>query len=276
MKKLLKLFYFPFRDIVVNASLISTLVKRDFSSRYRASSFGMFWTIVQPAFMLAVYTVTFSLIMKVRFGSDGSPSSFVLYLFCGMLPWIAFSEALSRSSTVVLENANFVKKLVFPVQILPVNMMLSALITELIGILILLAAILIFRHNLQPTIALLPIILVPQLLLTLGLGWFLASLTVFVRDVANSLSLILTAWLFFTPIFYPERIVTEANLPHSVKRLFTLNPMFIIVSSYRSIFLDGKAPDMQALLALLLLSLVVFWLGYGWFNRTQKSFADVL
>jgi homopolymeric O-antigen transport system permease protein len=276
MKKLIKVMYLPFLDMVANAQLISTLVKRDFMSRYRASSVGLFWTLIQPAFMICVYTVTFSLIMNVRFGTDASPTSFVLYLFCGMLPWLAFSESLSRSSTVVLENSNFVKKLVFPTQILPINMMLSALITEGIGILILLIAIMLFKRTLHPTVALLPFVLIPQVLLTLGLGWILASLTVFIRDIANFLNLILTAWLFLTPIFYPEEIILRAHLPDLVKTLFVLNPMYTLVSNYRRIFLDGKMVEVRGLGLLTLGSLLVFWMGYAWFYRTRRSFADVL
>jgi homopolymeric O-antigen transport system permease protein len=276
MKKLIKLTYLPFLDMVTNAQLISTLVKRDFMSRYRASSVGLIWTLIQPAFMICVYTVTFSLIMNVRFGTDASPTSFVLYLFCGMLPWLAFSESLSRSSTVVLENSNFVKKLVFPTQILPINMMLSALITEGIGILILLTAILLFRHSLHPTVALFPFVLIPQVLLTLGLGWILASLTVFIRDIANFLNLILTAWLFLTPIFYPEEIILRARVPSLFKTVFVLNPMYTLVSNYRRIFLDGKMVEVRGLALLTLGSLLVFWLGYAWFYRTRRSFADVL
>ena len=276
MKKLIKAMYLPFLDMLTNAQLISTLVRRDFLSRYRASSVGLFWTLIQPAFMICVYTVTFSLIMNVRFGTDASPTSFVLYLFCGMLPWLAFSESLTRSSTVVLENSNFVKKLVFPTQILPINMMLSALITEGIGIVILLIAILLFKHSLHPTVALLPVVLLPQILLTLGLGWILASLTVFIRDIANFLNLILTAWLFLTPIFYPEEIILRARVPDFFKALFVLNPMYTLVSNYRRIFLDGKMVEVRGLILLTLVSLLVFWLGYAWFYRTRRSFADVL
>jgi lipopolysaccharide transport system permease protein len=276
MKKILRVLYFPFKDLVTNAQLIRTLVKRDFVSRYRASSVGLFWTLIQPAFMICVYTFTFSLILNVRFGTDASPTSFVLYLFCGMLPWLAFSEALSRSSTVVVENSNFVKKLVFPTQILPINMMLSALITEGVGILILLAAILLFKHTLHTTVALLPIVLIPQILLTLGLGWILASLTVFIRDIANFLNLILTAWLFLTPIFYPEQIILQARMPQLFKTLFVLNPMYTIVSNYRRILLDGKMVEPRALAILTLGALLIFWMGYAWFYRTRRSFADVL
>jgi homopolymeric O-antigen transport system permease protein len=276
MKKIIKVMYLPFLDMVTNAQLISTLVKRDFMSRYRASSVGLIWTLIQPAFMICVYTVTFSLIMNVRFGTDASPTSFVLYLFCGMLPWLAFSESLSRSSTVVLENSNFVKKLVFPTQILPINMMLSALITEGIGLLILLIAILLFKHSLYPTVALFPFVLIPQVLLTLGLGWILASLTVFIRDIANFLNLILTAWLFLTPIFYPEEIILRARVPGLFKTVFVLNPMYTLVSNYRRIFLDGKMVEVRGLALLTLGSLLVFWLGYAWFYRTRRSFADVL
>jgi len=276
MNKMTKAMYYPFRDVVSNAQLIKTLVKRDFTSRYRASSVGLFWTLIQPAFMICVYTVTFSLIMKVRFGSDSSPISFVFYLFCGMLPWLAFSEALSRSSTIVLENSNFVKKLVFPTQILPINVTLSALITEGIGILILVIALLLFKRTLHPTVILLPLVLLPQILLTLGLGWILASLTVFVRDIANFLNLILTAWLFFTPIFYPEHIIMEARMPRILKTLFVLNPMYTVVNNYRRIFLDGTMVNVRALTILTAGSLLIFWMGYAWFYRTRKSFADVL
>lgn len=276
MNKWLKLTYYPFRDVAVNAQLISTLVKRDFSSRYRASVVGLIWSFLQPVFMITIYTITFSLIMGLRFGKDGTPTSFVLYLFCGMLPWLAFSEALTRSSTVILENSNFVKKLVFPTQILPINVAISALITEGIGILILVAATLVFTGSVHGTIVFIPLILIPQILLTLGLGWLLASLTVFIRDIANFLGMILTAWMFLTPIFYPERIVSEAPLPEIVKKMFMINPMYIIVSNYRRIFLEGRIVDMRSLALLTGVSLLVFWVGYGWFYRTRKSFADVL
>lgn len=276
MRNWFKLAYYPFRDVVVNAQLISTLVKRDFSSRYRASTVGLLWSFLQPAFMIAIYTITFSLIMGLRFGKDGTPTSFVLYLFCGMLPWLAFSETLTRSSTVVLENSNFVKKLVFPTQILPINVALSALITEGIGILILIAATLIFTGSVHGTIALLPLVLIPQILLTLGLAWLLASLTVFIRDIANVLGMILMAWMFLTPIFYPENIVSQAPLPQFLKNLFMINPMYTLVSNYRRIFLEGRMVDVRALALLTGVSLLVFWAGYGWFYRTRKSFADVL
>jgi lipopolysaccharide transport system permease protein len=276
MKKIYKLIYYPFRDMVAHGPLIATLVKRDFVSRYRASSVGLFWTLIQPAFMICVYTITFSLIMNVRFGIDGTASSFVLYLYCGMLPWMAFSEALARSSTVVLENSNFVKKLVFPTQILPINMTLSALITEAIGLVVLLIAISIVKHSLSRTIVLLPLVLIPQILLTLGLSWILASLTVFLRDIANFLNMILTAWLFLTPIFYPEKIVLEARMPTPLKTLFVLNPMFTVVNNYRRIFLDGRMVNFRAIGILTVASFLIFWLGYGWFHRTKKSFADVL
>ena len=251
--------------------LIRSMVRRELSNRYRGSFMGLAWSVVTPAVMIVIFTIIFSGIFNARFGAGGGPLSFAAYLFCGLLPWVAFSEGVQRATVALTENVNLVKRVVFPVEALPVNVALAALVQQLLGTLVLLAASALLGGRLRATALLLPLLLVPQLLATLGLGWLMASLGVFIRDMAQFNQLLLTAWLYLTPIFYPEEIV-----PPRYHWLIDLNPMAPLVRSYRRILLEGRPPDWRGLGFTLAFALVCFVLGYWWFERTKKAFADVL
>jgi lipopolysaccharide transport system permease protein len=179
------------------------MVKRDLLGRYKGSFTGVLWTVVNPLPLLFVYWLVFSVILRVRIGPNGKPIDFVFYILAGLLPWMAFSEALIRSNTCILENPNLVKKVVFPLEILPVNRTLSSGINSLVGVLLLILLVLASRGSIPWTVILLPVILLPQLLLTVGFGWFLAGLGVFVRDTNQIIGLVLTVWMFLCPIVYP-------------------------------------------------------------------------
>ncbi len=251
--------------------LIRSMVRRDLTTRYKGSVMGWAWAFVTPAVQIVIFTLIFSGIFDAKFGKESGPLGFAVYLFCGLLPWIAFSEGVQRGTTVLVENVNLVKRVVFPIEALPVNVALSAIIQQLIGTLVLIAAALLLMGELHPTGLLLPLLLVPQFLATLGLGWLMASLGVFIRDTPQFTQLFLMSWLYLTPIFYPENIISE-----KYRWLVNLNPMAPLIRSYRHILLEGRMPDWTGIAVTLVFALVCFVFGYWWFERTKKAFADVL
>jgi lipopolysaccharide transport system permease protein len=232
---------------------------------------GAAWAIIHPAVMIVIFTIIFAGIFQARFGESGSQLSFALHLFCGMLPWTAFSEGVQRATTSITENVNLVKRVIFPVEALPVNIALAAIVQQLLGTVVLLIAALIIERSLKPTVLLMPLLLIPQLLVTLGLGWMMASLGVFLRDVPQISQLVLNAWMYLTPIFYPEYLI-----PAQYQWLVRLNPMAPLIRSYRRVLLEGRMPDWQGLGITSLFGLVTFLFGYWWFIRTKKAFPDVL
>lgn len=256
-------------SLFAHRELIASWTQRDLASRYRGSYLGSAWSILNPLFSLALYTFVFSVIMKIRFGEQGH-GSFAIYLMCGLLPWIAISEALTRSTSVVPANQNLVKKVVFPLETLPVSLVASSIINQLIGLVILLVAVGFFV-GLKLTWLWLPIILLVQAGLMLGTCWFLASLGVFVRDIAQAIGLVLNVWMYMTPIVYPASMV-----PENFRWLLALNPVAFLVEAYRAVILDGRLPDMATFMANAFLAFVVMALGYAWFARTKPAFADVL
>jgi lipopolysaccharide transport system permease protein len=261
----------PWQNLYRQRKLIQLMVKRDLLGRYKGSFAGALWTVVHPLALLFIYWLVFSVILRVRIGPNSKPIDFVFYILAGLLPWMAFSEALIRSNTCILENPNLVKKVVFPLEILPVNTTVSSGINSLVGVLLLILLLLGSRGSIPWTVVLLPVILVPQLLLTVGFGWLLAGLGVFVRDTNHIIGLVLTVWMFLCPIVYPESMVPKALLPW-----FRINPFLPVVRSYRNVLLNGTLPDAYPWLYLLGISLVVFFLGYFWFIRAKKAFADVV
>jgi len=266
-----KALIYPPRSLWRNRKLIRSMVRRDILSRYKGSFFGALWTFLNPLLLMATYAFVFGVVLKTRFGADASGVGYVLYFLAGMLPWLAFSEAVGRSTYVILEHRNFVKKLVFPLETLPVNLVISGAVTEAFGLAIFLAGLLAARHAIPGSVVWLPLLIVPQLLLTLGLCWFLAALGIFVRDLATVMTFILTLWFFLTPICYPE-----ANLPASAMRVLSFNPIFVLVRAYRAIFLQNHAPDLGPMAVLWVVSIAVAVFGHAWFYRLRRSFADVI
>lgn len=251
--------------------LLGLMVRRDCIGRYKGSLLGLLWPLINPLGHLLLYTFLFSIVLKVKFGASGSTSNFALYLMAGLLPWGAFAEALARSSTVILEHPNLVKRVVFPLQILPLVTVLSALVTEAIAFLILLAGVLLYNHGLPPSLFFLPLIIASQILLTAGISWFVASLSVYIRDIRHLMALGLSAWMYGTPIVYPA-----TALPEKIQFILWLNPMAGIVMDYRRVVLEGLAPDWQHYGVYTAVALVVCIIGFSFFEATKKSFADVM
>jgi len=264
-------FVLPIRTIWRNRGLIRVMVRRDILGRYRGSFGGAFWTIINPLLLMLTYYFVFGMVLRSRFGADTSRSAFALYFLAGMLPWLAFSEAAGRAPGVMLEHRNFVKKLVFAVETLPVNLVAAGLVTEIFAILLYCGFLFFARGRVPVTVLWLPLLLIPQLLFTAGIAWFLAGLGVFVRDLGQIMGFVLTLWFFTTPICYPE-----GQLPAAAAPILTKNPIYILVRGYRAIFLESQAPAFGSLWKLWLLSAVIFILGHAWFYKLRKSFPDMM
>lgn len=257
--------------VTEHSGLIRSLVRRELTNRYKGSIVGVSWSIITPAVMIVIFTLIFSGIFQARFGKTGGHLSFALYLFCGLLPWIAFSDSIQRATTVLTDNVNLIKRVVFPVEALPVNVVLAAVVQQLLGTIVLLLAALLVMQTVHPTVLLLPVLLVPQLIVTFGLAWLMSSLGVFLRDMAQFNQLFFLGWMYLTPIFYPEE-----QVPAEYRWLIDINPIAPLIRSYRRILLEGAMPDWTGLLFTSLFALVCFLFGYWWFERTKKAFADVI
>ena len=268
-------FFDIFLSLKRHYPLILQLVKREVISRYRGSFLGLLWSFINPILMLAIYTFVFSVVFKVRLDQAtvvyDDKFAFALSLFAGLIIFNLFSECLSRAPGLILANVNYVKKIIFPLEILPWVTLGSTLFHAGISFLILLIFLLLIGHPIHWTLIFLPIIVFPFLLLIMGLSWLLASIGVFVRDIGQFIGLILTMLLFMSPIFYPA-----SALPESVRDYLFLNPLTFIIEQVRAVILYGRLPDWIGLAVYYIIALLVAWVGLIWFNKTRKGFADVL
>jgi len=264
-------FTLPVKMLSEHNRLMRSLVRRDILGRSRGSFGGWFWTILNPLLLMLTYFFVFGVVLKARFGSDPSRAGFALFFLAGMLPWLAISEALGRAPVNMWEHRTFIKKLRFPVEILPLNLTFAGLVSEVFGLGIFLLGLLLARHSIPMTVFWLPVLIVPQLLLTGGLCWLLAALGVFLRDLAQINGFLLTIWFFLTPICY-----SEAAMPPEARWLLTKNPVYVLVEGYRRIFLQSLAPEWHSLWKLWLLSLAIFIGGHAVFHKLRKTFADVV
>ncbi len=255
-----------------NRGLVRALVQREVVARYRGSFAGILWSLFNPVFMLAVYTFVFSVVFKARWsGGSESRSEFALVLFAGMIVFSVFSETITRAPTTILANPSYVKKVIFPLEILPCVALGAALFHAVVSVLVWLAAYVLLFGVPHATALLLPIVLLPLVLLTLGLSWVLASLGVYLRDVAQVVGIATTAMMFMSPIFYPL-----SALPEQYRPLLLLNPLTPAVEQARAVLVWGQLPDFGMLALYWTASAVVAWLGFAWFQKTRRGFADVL
>ncbi|AGA68984.1 ABC-type polysaccharide/polyol phosphate export systems, permease component [Desulfitobacterium dichloroeliminans LMG P-21439] len=255
-----------------NRELIKQFVKREVIGRYKGSYLGLFWSFLNPLFMLAVYSFVFSVVFEAKWGiGTGSKIEFALVLFCGLTTFNIFAEVISRAPNLIVSNVNYVKKVVFPLEILPIVVLGSALVQAAISLVLLVSALVVFMGIFHWTMLLLPLVLLPQLLLVLGAGWFLASLGIFLRDIGHVIMIIVQVLMFMTPIFYPITAV-----PEKLRWMFEISPIYHVVDDMRRIFIWGQLPSWNWLILNILLSSCIAILGYVWFQRTRGGFADVL
>lgn len=257
-----------------NRQLIVQMTKREVVGRYKGSAMGLVWSLFNPLFMLVIYTFVFSEIFKSRWGGvggDDSKTQFAVVLFVGMIVLSLFSEVVNRAPGLILSNVNYVKKVVFPLEILPVVSTGAALFHSLISLGVLLAAFVIFNGYLYWTVVLIPVILIPLVIVTLGLAWMLASLGVFLRDVSQTIVIFTTVLTFISPVFYPVTAVPEEFRPWLMA-----NPLTFIIEQAREVLIWGHLPDGWGLGIYTLAASLVAWAGYFLFQKTRKGFADVL
>jgi ABC-type polysaccharide/polyol phosphate export permease len=232
---------------------------------------GFFWSVIHPIVLLVSYTFVFSIIFQIRPRPDTGTTSFPLFLFCGILPWLYFQDVVQRSSTILIDNSNLVTKTLFPSEILPLTALLSGFVNHMIGFAILLCIIFFTLGKVSVFILLVPAYLLFLMLFTLGLSWFVASLNVFVRDISQIISVMLIFWFWFTPIFYSLDM-----LPERLLFLVRFNPLAHVVIGYRDCLLRMQLPDMRVLTILAAVSFLVFVAGGLFFRKTKREFADIL
>ncbi len=261
------------RSFWLNQQLIKQMVRREVVGRYRGSVMGVLWSFFNPLFMLAVYTFVFSVVFKARWGGGGEESKvqFAVLLFVGMIVHGLFAEVLNRAPNLIQDNINFVKRVVFPLEILSIVSLGSALFHSLISLLVLLVVFAFMNGFLYWTVLLIPLVLFPLLLSILGFAWILASFGVFLRDVGQLIGIVTTVMLFLAPVFYPLNAI-----PEKYHIWIMANPLTFIIEQSREVLIWGRLPDWSGLLLYLLISLVVLWGGFWWFQKTRKGFADVL
>lgn len=252
-------------------SLVIELTKREFSGRYRGSFGGIVWSFAQPLFLLAVYTIAFGVILKARWGFSGGTADYALMLFAGLIIFNLFSECLIKSTTLVTDNPNFVKKVVFPLELLPVITVATALIHAMIGLAVWLLGYTLLFGIPKPTVLLFPVILMCLVPVLLGLGWLLSALGVLVRDISQMTGMLNHTLLFLTPIFFS----IEAA-PPLLQNLLLLNPLTFIVEQFRLVLFHGQLPIFKGLAVYFVVASLFAWVSLALFRRLRPTFADMV
>ena len=259
-------------SIRMHEALIVSLVKREVTGRYRGSFMGIFWSFFNPVLMLLVYTFVFSVVFKARWaGGSDSKTEFALVLFAGLMVFNLFSECVTRAPSLIVGSVNYVKKVIFPLEILSLVTMGAALFHFVVSLLVWLIFYVIFFGVPHITMLQLPLVLLPLVLITLGLSWLLASLGVYLRDVAQVVGVIVTVLMFMSPLFYPV-----SALPHEFQEWMLLSPLTFVVEQARDVMFWGRSIAWAAWGRQTAMATVVAWLGFAWFQKTRKGFADVL
>ncbi len=265
--------YRVLRQSWLQRQLFFKLLRRDFAERYRGSYLGVVWSLLLPLLSLLVFTFFFGVIFKMRWAGhgDGSLSELALVLFVGLALYNFLAECLSRAPGLILAHQNYVKNVIFPLEMLPAVMVASALLTLAATLLVILLLQATMGAGLGWTALLLPVTVLPLALFVLGLSWVLASLGVYIRDIQQLIVPLVQLLMFLSPVFYPV-----AALPESIRPWLQLNPLALVIEQTRGIVLFGQPPAWTPYLPCLLATLLIALLGGWWFARTRQGFADVL
>ena len=261
-----------FKSLWRNRLLIWQMTQRDIAARYRGSVIGLAWSFINPLLMLLVYTFVFSVVFKARWGvAEESRTDFAILLFAGMIVFGLFAEMINRAPAQIVSNANYVKKVVFPLEILSWVSLGSVLFHSLVSLAVLLLAQLLINLSLPWTVILFPLVLLPLIFASLGGAWFLAAMGVYVRDIGQITTVFTTVLMFMSAVFYPI-----SALPESYQAWLRLNPLVLIITESRKVLILGSLPDWSWLGISLLMGLTIAFAGFWWFQKTRKGFADVL
>jgi lipopolysaccharide transport system permease protein len=259
------------RNLVARRNLLYQLVRRDFTQRFVGSAAGWLWGVIHPLVLLVSWTFVFQYCMHFRLGPGHMTRNYPLFLFCGFLPWLLFQDTVQRSASSLLEHQNLITKTIFPAEVVPVTIFLSTLVNHLIALALALAAVAIWEGRVSPMIVFLPLYMFLLGLFAIGFGWIVSSLHVYLRDTAQVLSVVLTFWFWFTPIF-----ITEDRYPRALRFLLAVNPLALLVRAYRERLLSASWPNLAELAAIAGFAVAVFVAGGLFFRHLKRGFADVL
>lgn len=253
--------------------LIFQMSKREIAGRYRGSLLGVVWSFLNPLLMLAVYTVFFTIMLGARWGvtGQGEQPNYTVVLFVGLLVHMMFAECVNRAPMLVVQNVNFVKKIVFPLEVLPWVTVLSALFHMGIGFIALLLVQIVVSGSISWTLIFFPLVILPFICVIMGLMWFLSALGVYIRDIGQVTGMLVSVLLFMSPVFY-----SVTALPERIRPFLMLNPLTFIIEQSREVLVYSRLPDFSGLIAYSGISLFIAWMGYLWFQKTRAGFADVL
>jgi lipopolysaccharide transport system permease protein len=260
---------------ISRVDLLVVLVQRSLETRYKGSILGNSWPLLNQLFQILIYTYVFSVVLKVKLQLDNFPANeltFGLWLFGGLLPWIAFTNGIIQSSVSVIGQPNLVKKVVFPLALLPLVPVLASFFESCLGLMVLLVLVSFSTQSLHATIFLLPFLWLPQLLLTIGLSYIVAALTVFIRDVQHTLPIFMNLWFYLTPIVYPTTAIPEQFR----KWVLWINPLATIAEIYRDLILEGEVKHIKEWGVVSIVSLLIFFMGLKCYQRFRPAFADVI
>jgi lipopolysaccharide transport system permease protein len=253
-------------------NLIIQMTKREIIGRYRGSMFGIAWSFFNPLIMLAVYTIVFSTVFQAKWGvGSDSKTEFALVLFVGMIVHGVLAESMNNSPSLILRNVSYVKKVVFPLETLPWVVMGSTLFHAFISLVVWVLFYAVVNHSMQWTVVFLPLVLFPLIFFSLGVSWMLASLGVYIRDIGQMTGILTTILLFMSPIFYPA-----SRLPEPYQTIIYINPLTFVIEQARDVLMWGNMPNFTGMVIAYLISLLVAWIGFAWFQKTRQGFADVL
>ncbi len=256
-----------------NRSLILDMTRREIKKKYQGTFLGLAWSFISPLLMLSVYTFVFAVVFKSRWGTTGDESriEFAITLFAGLIVFGIFSESLNQSPGLIISNANYVKRVIFPLEILSIVSVASILFNAAMSVVVLLLMQLMFKGSLPLTVIFFPLVVLPISLLGLGASWFFSALGVYLRDIGQLLGFLTTILFFTSAIFFPI-----SALPENYQRLLKFNPLVLFIEQSRNVLVYGNSPDWVTSFILLIISSLAAWIGYWWFQKARKGFSDVL
>lgn len=263
------------RTLYFNRQLVFQMTQREIISRYKGSLLGLGWSFFNPVFMLLIYTIIFTEIFETRWGDISGPpttkAEFAVILYVGIIILNFFTEILNRSPNLIISNVSFVKKVVFPLETLPVVLLVATICQTFINVIVLLGVFLIFNNYLNWTVIFFPIVLAPLVILCLGLSWLISSIGVYIRDLGQMTTMVTAALMFISPVFYPISAV-----PESLRKVIVMNPLTFIIEQARNVLIWGGVPDFFGLFVHLGIFSLFAWFCFIFFQKTRQGFSDVL
>lgn len=260
------------KTIIKNRYLLGQLTKKDIELKYKDSVLGMLWSVIVPILMIVIYTFVFSVVFKPQWISEtGNKFEFSLIMYCGLVSFNMLSDVMGRSSGLIAANVNYVKKVIFPLELLPVMVTLTALFNSCISLVVLVLAKLILTQSISPTLPLVIVTYIPLIIFTVGVSLILSAVSVYLKDIASVISVIITVLMYISPVFF-----SLESVPEKYRIICQINPMTYIIENFRNVVLYGLLPDWRYLLISLISAIVMAWLGSSIFRRAKEGFADVL